>query len=114
MENLTPPQVAIDNPATLREVGIHLANLSQSLKEIKDTEKQHHTDNVSRNDTILKKLEEMQNLYPTRAEFNTLTDKVTKDHEDRIRNMEKSLWKWTGIATAVSVAGSLLVQIAFK
>lgn len=103
-DNRIPPPVepGVDGQG----ISIHLSYLRRDMDEVKVTQQKLHAD-------VIAKLNEMQSLYPTRKEFEEFTGNV-EDHEERIRTMEKSLWKWTGIASAVSVGASLLIQIITK
>ncbi len=70
------PITSVENPQTLREVGIHLGTLSKALEDIKIIEAKHHSENVARNEAILKKLDDMNDSHPNRSEFNEMKDKV--------------------------------------
>ena len=84
--------LSIESPATLREVGIHLATLSRKM------------------DRVDSKLDAMLNVYVTRADFEEHL-KIDEDHESRLRSIEDSRSKIIGIATAVGVGGSIIVQL---
>lgn len=108
METLPPQDISIENPQTLREVGIHLGTFSRQLEDIKITEKQHHLDNQTANNAILKKLDDMQSSYVTRTEFSE-HEKRDEDHENRIRAIEKNMWRQIGASSIISAVVSLIL-----
>lgn len=105
-DRIPPPVELVDGQG----IGIHLSYLRRDMDEVKVTQQKLHAD-------VISKLNEMQSQYPTRVEFEEFIEgfqKITADHENRVRTLEKSMWKWTGIASAVGVVASILVQLLFK
>lgn len=112
--NNEPQNISIENPVTMREVGIHLNNLSEALKKNSETERTHHNENIESNRQIIKKLEDMQSAFPSRAEFENLK-KDTKD------NLDLKAGKWTekvlvaiGSLVGIAIVGAILSLILNK
>ena len=87
-------------------ISIHLSYLRRDMDEVKVTTQRFHTD-------ILSKLQEMQAQYPTREEFKELIDSKN-DHEGRLRTIEKTVWKWIGISSAVGAVISIVIQLFYN
>lgn len=90
--NLPPPEISADP-------SVHLWYLRRDIGEIKVT------------------LNKLENNYVTQKDFEDHL-KADEDHEQRIRSLEKALWKYIGFSSAisavVSVAGAALIQFLFK
>ncbi len=128
----SPEIVSTDNPQTLREVGIHLGNLSKTIDQNILTVEEHHRDNILRYDAIMKKLEEMSQIYPTRKEFDDFkkyieaskieilkdADAVHKGLSERI-DKKSDRWVqqtiiWIGGIVGTIIIGALLNLIIYK
>ena len=99
-----PQDISIENPQTLREVGIHLGTFSKQLEEIKATEKQHHADNQAANAAIIKKLDEINMNIPSRNEFNDLK----KDVDSKANKWVENVLIYGGSAIGLALIGAIL------
>ncbi len=81
------PITSVENPQTLREVGIHLGTFAKALEDIKNIEAKHHAENVSRNEAIIKKLDEMKDSHIARNEF----EEYKKSTDNRFVGVEDSI-----------------------
>lgn len=83
-----------------------MSYIRRDVDELKTLQNKQHTETIE-------KLNEMQSSYPTRKEFEEFT-KIVSDHETRIRTLEKTMWKWIGIASTIGAVASLIVQVVLK
>lgn len=105
---------SIDNPLTLREVGIHLGNVNKSIEANAQIEKAHHAENLASNTLIMKKLDEQQLAYLTRAEF--------EDHKKDINGkLAEKAGKWVekpliavGSVIGLAVVGALVSLVIIQ
>lgn len=82
---LIPPPVSSDNDA----VSIHLSYIRRDIFDIRQT------------------LTDMRNAYVTRSDYEEHL-KADDDHEERIRSLERSYWKYIGASGAVSAIITIL------
>lgn len=96
----------IHKDANSEEAGIHMYYIRRDLDDLRTLQNKQHTE-------IMQKFLELTTLYPTKQEFSSIIKNI-RDHEERIRTVEHSVWKWTGIASGVSVVATLIVNILLK
>lgn len=96
MENTIPTQPP---PEISADPSVHLWYMRRDIGEIKNT------------------LSKMENNFVTQNDFKEHL-KADDDHEQRIRSLEKALWKYVGFSSAISailaVGGSALIEHFFK
>lgn len=113
MEQNTETILAVDS----KNVSVHLHYLRKDMDELKLNQKLQF-------ELMMKKLDEMKSEYPTRREMEELRadndkshlilQKTDEDHEERMRSVEKLIWKASGVAALGGVVAGLIVQIIFK
>lgn len=82
MDKENPP-IVDSNEAT----AVHLSYIRRDIVDIKS------------------QLIDLKNSYVTQVDFDKHLN-VDKDHEDRIRALEKDMWKRIGLTSAISALGS--------
>lgn len=87
--------VAAQAAAQNASLGKDIAYIKESIVDIKQT------------------IKDAANNYITKDQFN-VNDKMTADHEARIRATEKSIQYWAGILGLLGIASPLLWKILFK
>lgn len=94
-EITTSPPISENNDG----ISIHLSYLRRDVSDIKIT------------------LNKLEGNYVTQNDFKEHL-KADDDHEQRIRSLEKALWKYVGFSSAISailaVGGSALIEHFFK
>ncbi len=87
-------------------MNIHLSYLRRDFVEEKLARRKQHEE-------IMSKLEAIQSQYVSRVDFEEHL-KADEDHEIRIRNIEKSIWRWGGMlalgSAILSIVGSYLIS----
>ncbi len=114
MNEVLDPKAAIENPQTLREVGIHLGNLSKTLEQNAAIEKTHHAENLESNKMIIKKLEEMQEAYPTRSEFKEFKDVVMVAIEKKADKWVEKTLVFVGATIGLAIIGAIMAIVLIK
>lgn len=61
-------------------------------------------------DQILVTLKDLKKDFVSRADFDEHTE-VTKDHETRIRLLERNMWRWVGASSVISAGLAFLIQV---
>ncbi len=109
-----PQNISIENPQTMREVGIYLNALSETLKKNAETEKGHHAENLASNERIIKRLDEIQSDFVSHPEF----DNFKKDTKEVLDGKAS---KWTekvligvGSLVGIAIVGAILSLILAK
>ncbi len=86
-------------------MNIHLSYLRRDFVEEKLARRAQHAE-------IMEKLDSIQRQYVSRADFDEHLED-DKDHETRIRTIEKSIWRWGGMlalgSATLSILGSYLI-----
>ena len=86
-------------------VSVHLSYIRRDIDQIR-------TDLTKNSQEVRGAIEDLKNAYVTRIDYEEHL-KADDDHENRIRNIEKTLWKYVGASSAISAIGSaLLVAIS--
>lgn len=105
MDNTPPTPIPVE-PINGQGLSVHMSYIRRDMDELKQSQAKWHTD-------LMTRLDEIQSLYPTRKEFEEII-KMTDDHETRMRAIEKTMWKWLGIASVIGVVASVIMQIFLK
>lgn len=95
MESLPPP-ISDNNDA----VSIHLSYIRRDILDIKNTQNESNVE-------FRKEFTDLKNGFVSRTDFDEHL-KADEDHEQRIRVIEKSLWKFLGASSAISAIISLI------
>lgn len=103
MPDQVPQDISIETPQTLREVGIHLSNLSKSLEELKTLQIKQHQENI----IAMKAISEST---PSRKEFDDLREKVKEKANKWVENVAI----YGGSAIGLALIGAILDLILKK
>ena len=95
--------ISIETPQTLREVGIHLGNLSKSIEELKTLQIKQHAENIAR-------MNELQENSPNRKEFDELRSRV----DDKADKWVELALKLIFGAIGLSIIGAIMAKILIK
>lgn len=109
-----PANISIENPVTMREVGIHLGVLARKLEENASVEKSHHLENLASNSVIMKKLDDIQLAFPTRSEFDAFKQESKDAFETKAGTWVEKVLIGTGSIIGVGIIGALLRLILIK
>lgn len=83
------------------EVAVHLAYIRRDIDEIKVNQDKNNLD-------LKESIKDLKNGFVTHTEF-AETEKITDDHENRIRTIEKNMWKWIGMSSIISSFGGGII-----
>lgn len=116
--NEQPQAISMDNPLTLREVGIHLNTVIKAIEQNALIEKTHHAENLASNAVIMKKLDDIQLAFPSRHEFESFK-KTTEDQFEVLETKKAGTWVekvliGAGAVIGVAILGAVLSQILIK
>ncbi len=92
-DSKTPPPVVA--PTDVGGMSIHLSYIRRDIDEIKGG------------------IKDLKNSYVSRVDFDEHL-KIDEDHEERLRTIEQSMWKYIGYSSAISsfvgIGGAFLIQ----
>lgn len=97
MESKTPAPIDL----SVDSVNVHLSYIRRDVDMVNAKLSQMEQ-------ALTDKIDEVGNAYVSRVDFNEHL-KVDEDHENRIRSLERALWKYVGASSVISAIGSALL-----
>ncbi len=107
--------VSPETPQSLREVGIYLGQIIKSAEERKQIEAKHHEENKSSIATVIKRIDDLRENYPTRTEFAQAIQELkdeNMDKETRVRKLE--YWGAIAFGGLIVLDAVIAYYLAFR
>lgn len=87
-------------------VSVHLSYIRRDIDQIR-------TDLTKNSQEVKGAIDELRNAYVTRQDYNEHL-KADEDHENRIRIIEKNMWRQIGVSSILSSVGGAVLVAALQ